>query len=184
MLAPLTGDRFRVPTRAPVELSNALRLRALGIRTTELVGYALYPAGPALRRIDVASRFVADAVDFGAVLAALAPGVTVHDAMPAVIDLLVQLALHRVRHPDLNIKNILLSRDAHAPHAPPHALVIDVDVIRIDAALAPARVMDANLRRLTRSIRKWRVRFGTDTSDDEIAALERYARDGLTRASA
>ena len=180
MLAPLTGDRFRFPTRAPVELENALRLRALGVPTTELLGYARYPAGPTLRRVDVASRFVPGAADFGTVLAALAPTVTANHAMPAVVELLAQLARHRVHHPDLNVKNILLSRDAAGAL---HALVIDVDVIRFDMERAPERVMDMNLRRLTRSIRKWRARFGIDAGEDALAALERRCRDALAVAS-
>jgi 3-deoxy-D-manno-octulosonic acid kinase len=180
MLAPLTGDRFRFPTRAPVELENALRLRALGIRTTELVGYARYPAGPTLRRVDVASRFIPDAVDFGAVLAALAPAITPNHAIPAVVELLVQLARHRVHHPDLNVKNILLSRDVAGGL---HALVIDVDVIRVGVSPAPDGVMDMNLRRLARSIRKWHTRFGIDAGDEAIAALERQSRNALAATS-
>lgn len=181
MLAPVTGDRFRVPTRAPLELSNARRLQALGIPTTEVVGYALYPAGPALRRIDVASGFVADAVDFGDVLSGLAPGVSMRDATPAVVELLVQLARHRVRHPDLNVKNILLARERGVSL---HALVIDVDVIRFEPELPAQQVMDANLRRLSRSIRKWRTRFGIEASDETIAGLEQLCRDAVSQASA
>jgi 3-deoxy-D-manno-octulosonic acid kinase len=181
MLAPLTGDRFRPPTRAPVELANSLRLSKLGVPTTEMLGYVLYPAGPALRRVDVASRFIADAADFGAVLAARAPAVRLRDAMPAVVDLLVKLARDGVRHPDLNVKNILLARDAGDVL---HARVIDVDVIRFDSELSPVQVMEANLRRLVRSIRKWRERSGVETGDDVIAALERQCRVALDGASA
>ena len=181
MLAPVTGDRFRAPTRAPIELANSLRLEALGVRTTQLLGYVLYPAGPSLRRVDVATRFIPDAVDLGAVLAGLAPGITATQALPVVTGLLVTLARHGVLHPDLNVKNVLLFHDAREQLL---AIPIDVDVVRFDADQDPDRVMDANLRRLVRSIRKWQRQFGIGTSDAMIDGFERGCREALRDASA
>ncbi|MDQ8163891.1 MAG: hypothetical protein P3C10_15040, partial [Gemmatimonadota bacterium] len=40
LLAPLTADRFRRPTRAPEELAQSAALRAAGIPTTEVLGFA------------------------------------------------------------------------------------------------------------------------------------------------
>lgn len=165
MLAPVTGDRFRLPTRAPRELAASQRLLGAGIGTTEIVGYALYPAGPALRRVDVVSRYVPDAFDLGAVISELAPGLAITEALDAVRALLAQLADAGVVHPDLNVKNILLTRPSPARIRP---LVIDVDVIRFETTVDPADVMKSNVARLTRSLRKWRTRFGASISDTTI----------------
>ncbi len=170
LLAPVTGDRFRLPTRAPRELALSARLLAGGIGTTEILGYTLYPAGPGLRRVDVLSRFIPNAFDLGAVVSDLAPTIAAADALPAVRALLVQLALAGVVHPDLNVKNILLTRPTPNDIRP---FVIDVDVVRFETTRDPAFVMQANVARLTRSLRKWRTRFGasiTDASIDEFAA--------------
>jgi len=176
LLAPLTGDRFHAPTRAPRELSNALGLSRLAIPTTEILGYVLYPAGPALRRVDVASRFIPDAVDLGAVLTNPVAGTTGNEALQAVGALLVQLAQHGVVHPDLNVKNVLL---VDGTGTNPHALIIDVDVVRFETALSPERVMRENLRRLVRSIRKRRAAFGSGISDAVLAAFESGCNDGI-----
>lgn len=171
LLAPVTGDRFRAPTRAPVELRNALALRDAGIPTSEILGYVLYPAGAGLRRIDVMSRLIADAFDLGAVVTNLAPDLPVDAVMPAVRTLLHQLAGAHVLHPDLNVKNILLTRTSQRPAATVQAAVIDVDVVRIDAAMPSADIMRANVNRLARSLRKWRTRFGAGLSDRDISAF-------------
>ncbi len=171
LLAPVTGDRFRAPTRAPVELRNALALHDAGIPTSEILGYVLYPAGAGLRRIDVMSRLLNDAFDLGAVVTNLAPDLAVDAVMPAVRTLLRQLAEAHVVHPDLNVKNILLTRASNTSAENVRAAVIDVDVVRIDAALSAADVMRANASRLARSLRKWRTRFGAGMSDADISAF-------------
>ncbi|HYW31920.1 MAG TPA: lipopolysaccharide kinase InaA family protein [Gemmatimonas sp.] len=175
LLAPLTSDRFRAPTRAPRELANSLRLRAEGIPTTELLAYALYPAGPGLRRVDVATRFIPDAVDLGLVLAGRATGLTTATALAAAVPLLHLLAARLVVHPDLNVKNILLVRasvelesvGSHTAH------VIDVDVIQFMPHQSPADVMRANLSRLLRSVRKWQARYDIRMGAGELHAFER-----------
>jgi 3-deoxy-D-manno-octulosonic acid kinase len=63
LLAPLTGDRFLSPTRAPYELEASLQLIANGVPTPEIIAYAVYRAGPLLRRSDVASREIRDSAD-------------------------------------------------------------------------------------------------------------------------
>src|SRR3954470_22831790 len=45
LLAPVTGDRFLPPTRAPHELRTALRLAEAQVPTPEVIAYAIYPAG-------------------------------------------------------------------------------------------------------------------------------------------
>ncbi len=153
LFAPLTGDRFLMPTRAPREAAVNVLLRAQAIPTPELLGYTLYPAGPGLRRVDVVSRYVPDAWDFGAVLLNTAPGIGLEAAVRALIVLLTQLASARAVHPDLNVKNILLVREPDALRA----WVLDVDVVDF-RAIPPAGVMALNVRRLVRSIRKWHAR--------------------------
>lgn len=177
LLAPVTGDRFRLPTRAPSELAASVRLRTSGIGTTELLGYALYPAGPGLRRVDVLSRFIPDAFDLGDVVSELAPDLELIQALDAVRALLVQLARAGVVHPDLNVKNILLARTRRSDI---RALVIDVDVVRFDPGLDPAAVMHANVVRLVRSLRKWRTRFGAAITD---AAIQEFAACSLAALS-
>jgi len=167
VLAPLTADRFRRPTRAPLEMERSTALRAAGIPTTEVLGFARYPAAFGLCQVDVVTRFVADAADLGMVLAGLAPFVDCETALSATQRLLMQLADHGVIHPDLNVKNVLLRPTSEGIEA----LIIDVDVVRWDAKRAPVDTMRANLARLTRSVRKWRTHFGCDVTDARIAAF-------------
>ncbi len=154
LFAPLTGDRFLAPTRAPREAAANVLLRTHGVPTPELIGYALYPAGPAMRRVDVVSRFIPDAWDFGAVLTGSAPGIDRESACHAILPLLAQLAAVGAVHRDLNVKNILLVRDGAGLL---HAWVLDVDVVSFRQVAAES-VMAMNVQRLTRSIRKWHRR--------------------------
>lgn len=157
MFAPVTGDRFPVPTRAPRELRTATRLAAAGVPTPTLVAYVLYPAGPLLRRVDVVTDEVVGGLDLLAALAAWPAHA------PALLDATARLvgALARAgaRHPDLNVKNVLLT-PPDAPHASlaplaPLAYVLDVDRVRFDQRDRDA-VLRANLDRLLRSARKLR----------------------------
>ncbi len=198
LLAPLTADRFRRPTRAPLEMDHSARLRGAGIPTTEVLGFARYAASFGFCRVDVASRYISDAADLGMVLAGLAPGMECDAALLATQRLLGQLAAAGVRHPDLNMKNVLLrpvatrtevsglDRGAFsestcprrpAESAPLEALVIDVDVVRwtLDTPTSPRETMIANVDRLTRSFRKWRNQFGCDVSNGQMTEFARAA---------
>ncbi len=179
VLAPLTADRFRRPTRAPLEMERSTALRAAGIPTTEVLGFARYPAAFGLCHVDVVTRYVADAADLGMVLAGLAPFVDCDAAWSATQRLLIQLARHGVIHPDLNVKNVLLRPTSEDIEA----LIIDVDVVRWDANRAPGATMRANVARLTRSVRKWRTHFGCDVTDARIAAFSDAVTAELTPAS-
>jgi hypothetical protein len=157
LLAPLTGDRFVAPTRAPRELATSLALREAGVRTPQLVAYVLYPAGPLLRRADVATRLVPDARDL-----ADAVGAVPDDAwVEPTAELLRALAAAGARHPDLNRKNVLLS--------PAGAWVLDVDVVSLGAS--PARAARANWARLERSLLKRRRLHALAVSDAALATL-------------
>ncbi|GLC28006.1 lipopolysaccharide kinase InaA family protein [Roseisolibacter agri] len=183
LLARVTRDLFVAPSRAPHELALSERLRAAGVRTPEVVAYALYPAGPGLVRADVMTRLVPDAQDLAALLRTLplmrdprGPWVRATGA------LLHALAHSGVRHPDLNLKNVLVTP---APRAEdPDALdawVLDLDVARQKEAASDARrhvIGEANLRRLERSIHKWRTQRGLAVSDLELDCLRLMARRG------
>lgn len=167
LFAPLTGDRFLVPTRAPREAAVSLTLQARGIGTPELLAYALYPAGPGMRRVDVCTRYVANAWDFGAVLSGVAHGLERGAAERATVELLGQLARAGVVHPDLNVKNVLLVPGS-APT--PEAWLLDVDVVQFHNGPS-LPIMHRNLRRLTRSIRKWHSRHEIPVDDTWLASF-------------
>jgi tRNA A-37 threonylcarbamoyl transferase component Bud32 len=172
MLAGLTGDRFVAPTRAPRELQTALRLVRLGVPTPEIVAYATYPAGGPLRRADVATLEIPNGRDLGALLADTAPGAARTESWAAVARLLARMTQAGVRHPDLNAANILLAPDENGAL---DGWLLDVDRVWFDAPGHP-RVLEANLRRLTRSARKWRDTRGAQVEDRELHTLAHDAR--------
>lgn len=174
LLAPITGDRYWRPSRAPIEMERSARLIAAGIPTAVVLGFVRYDAGLALCRVDVISRFVPNAFDLGIVIAGLAPEYLHDEALAATHVLLVRLARVGVIHPDLNVKNILLTRDAAGVLK---AMMIDVDTIQWDEHRTPAATMRANVERLTRSMRKWRRQFGCDITD---ADLDRFTREAIS----
>jgi len=169
LLAPITGDRFRRPTRAPVELLRSFMLRECGIPAPEIIGFALYGAGPGFARVDVATRYVPESNDLAAVLANLDAFIKRDEALPAVTFLLHQLAHNGFTHPDLNVKNILL----HRQNAGARAMVLDVDVVRWDRNLPATSVMNLNAQRLERSLIKARRQFGISFTETERAAFMR-----------
>lgn len=169
LLAPLTGDRFLWPGRAPAELRASARLAAAGVPTPEVVAYLLYPAGPLLCRSDVASAEVEDADDLGALLAE--PTASEGRWLAPVVALLDALARAGARHPDLNVKNVLLARrDGRLV-----AHVLDVDRVRF-AAPGDLRVARANAQRLLRSAHKRRAAGLAHVTDHALAPLAALAR--------
>lgn len=164
-----TGEYFRLPTRAPLELAIAVRLAAAGIPTPEVVAYAVYPVAGGFARSDVMTRRLPEGDDVpaawkqrtgkerGAVLAAMAR-------------LLHSLALAGVRHEDLNLKNIYLAGSGEDLTA----YLLDVDrVIFSDAG----DVADRNFARLARSVRKWRSRWGLDFDEVSLRRLAVLAKE-------
>ena len=172
VLAPLTGDRFLAPTRAPHELAMSLRLATLGIASPRVIAYALYPAGPLLNRSDVVTEEVPDSADLAAVLSGESTIVSRGAAVSATEALLGAMGRHGVHHPDLNLKNILIASDGGAACA----ILLDVDRVRIDPSRA--RAATNNALRLTRSARKWRDRHGAPITDDEIGSFTTAALGG------
>ncbi|MCE2901160.1 MAG: lipopolysaccharide kinase InaA family protein [Gemmatimonas sp.] len=176
LLAPLTGDRFRRPTRAPREMQRSAALRTAGIPTTEVLGFVRYDAGLGLARVDVVTRFVDDTADLGMVLAGLTPELDGEPALDATIDLLRALAQRGIVHPDLNVKNILLGRRETGST---YALVIDIDVVDWDPRRSATEAMTRNIARLLRSMRKWRRQFGCELTDQRLTALQQAALDAV-----
>lgn len=188
-------DLFFPPTRAPVELATSARLRAAGVATPEVIAYAVYPAAGGLRRVDVATRLVPNGRDLALVLAAALAAGTAADAwVRPTAELLVALARAGARHPDLNLKNVLLAPtaahmpDGDAPHDTVRAWVLDVDVARVLAAAvataAAAATLAANLERLTRSVHKWTATHAADPTArarvaDALGSLRECARIAL-----
>ncbi|MHB1222756.1 MAG: lipopolysaccharide kinase InaA family protein [Gemmatimonadaceae bacterium] len=170
LFAPLTGDRFLVPTRAPSELATAVRLADAAVPTPAVLAYLLYPAGPLLRRVDVATLEIADGADLPAALERWPTHRTL--LLDATARLVAQLTRAGARHPDLNVKNVLLTVHGDTPLA--H--VLDVDRISFGEPGDP-RVTDANMDRLARSVRRWRERRGVLLDDGELRLVERLARE-------
>lgn len=156
LLAQFTRDLFLPPTRAPYELLVTLLLAREGVATPPVIAYAVYPAGPLLRRSDVATAEVRGE-DLSVVLGN-GPNESASDAWLApVSELLKGLARAGAWHPDLNIKNILLaSTDA----GDTRAYVLDVDRIQFHPPQDP-NVRLANFQRLERSLRKWSEQAAT-----------------------
>jgi len=172
LLAPVTGDRFLPPTRAPHELRTALRLAEAHVPTPEVIAYATYPAGAVFRRSDVATREVVGGKDLADVLALSEEAQARASALRATAELLRALERVGARHPDLNVTNVLI---VAADGAPARALVLDVDRV-VFGERGDARIGAANVRRLLRSARKLRSSGRIIVSDDELSGLATAAR--------
>ena len=171
LLAPLTGDLFLPPTRGPLELAASAQLRKLGVPTPEVVAVATTKAAALFRRADVATRALSPSFDLGAALVGDDDAVRVA-AIAATERLIAQLSKVGARHPDLNVKNVLLVGNALAPVA--HILDVDRVSFRTDR-VAVAR---DNASRLQRSARKWRVEHKAHITDEELGALADAAMAG------
>ena len=171
LLAPITGDRFLAPTRAPRELGAALRLTEQGVPTPEIVAYVVYEAGPLLRRSDVASREVPDSADLATVLTSGTPQEQ-RAALAATTSLIALLSACGARHHDLNVKNVLL---APRQSAAPTAYVLDVDRVEFGRP-GDSRVTEGNLERFMRSARKWRALHGARVDESELARVAASVR--------
>ena len=167
LLAPVTGDRFLAPTRAPHELQTALRLAEAGVPTPEVVAYATYPAGGVFQRSDVATREVVGGHDLAHVLGVPDDGEARVAALGATAGLLRSLERAGARHPDLNVTNVLV---VACDGGPARALVLNVDRV-VFGKPGDTRIGDANVRRLLRSARKLRSHGRITVSDAELSHL-------------
>lgn len=171
----LLGDRYlRLGTPRPVrEFLLGRALDELDIPTPAHVGVAVYPQGPWYRG-DLVTERVPSSIDLAAVLfpqTAATPGgeqpsIDPAAAMAATGRLIRLLHDRGMVHPDLHLKNIVLT--GH----PPRALVVDLDKARIRS-----RVSDRSRRRMLdrfwRSARKWEGRAESELAPGLREAFER-----------
>lgn len=167
------GDRFLTPGRAPWELRMALHLREAGVRTPDVVGYVLYPAGPGRCRIDVVTKRLPDGADLPtlwreATLSAREP------LLVAVAALLRDLRAAGIHHPDLNAKNLHLACEGGRWHA----WLLDVDRVVLGTPNDPG-IAAHNLARLERSLRKWRDRWRLPIDEAAIGHLRTLATEAI-----
>ena len=147
VFAPITGDVFFAPTRAPLELANALWLESRHVPTPPVLAYAVYPLLGTLARADVMTgRVLGDDL---AEAWRSAPDESRVVLVRAVAHLLRAMTAAGAVHPDLNIKNILVSPRAHGVEA----VLLDVDRVERVAARSTGG-MERNLARLRRSAEK------------------------------
>lgn len=179
-LARLETDLFLPPTRSLRELITSLRLRAAGVPTPEMIGFAVYPAGGLLRRSDVVTREIRGASDLASLMGATGSSEQRGVALEAAAALVAALSVVGAHHPDLNLRNILVTfgdgaggERAEDPEMP-RAHVLDVDRIRFHIPGDPM-VLRANIDRLERSILKWRDHLGLTVSAAELATLRERA---------
>ena len=119
------------------------------------------------------SRKIPHSRDLASALGALTRGAPKRTLLDATARLLASLSMAGARHPDLNIKNVLI---ASGDDAVPEAYVLDVDRVWLDVPGAPS-VLQANLRRLTRSALKWRRLRALPIEEADLLAIETTARE-------
>jgi hypothetical protein len=174
LFARLTGDRFLAPTRAPYELATSIRLtKSCDVATPPIFAYAIYDAGPFLRRSDVVSLEIPNATDLAAVLMR-GTDVERREAIHKTAFLIGSLSECGARHHDLNIKNVLLMRNVVEPSSM-SAYILDVDRVTFGQPRS-AEITESNIARLQRSARKWRALYGARIDERELEWLALTAR--------
>jgi lipopolysaccharide kinase (Kdo/WaaP) family protein len=166
----LLHDRFLPPTRVARELTAAFRLRLGGVPTPEVLAVGTYPAGGFFRRADVMTRFVEGGADLSAVFGDARNDPQRHPILDAVATLLSRLTATGAQHPDLNLKNVLITSSDNGGYV---AHVLDVDRVHFHVPGDPL-VARANIERLMRSLRQWRTRLAPRRdalSDDDMSYL-------------
>ena len=174
LLGKTGSDLFFPPTRGLRELINSLRLRLTGVPTPEVVAFVSYPAGPLLRRSDVATREIQGSHDLAVVLREMDTQEHREACLRAVGKLLARLTRSGAHHPDLNARNVLITWDTPDGAG---AHVLDVDRIRFHVSGDPM-VASANIERLERSLKKLREREQLAVTDSDIALIRTAAAAG------
>lgn len=163
LLHGMTGEYFLTPTRAPLELATSLRLAAAGIPTPEVIAYAIYPAAGIFARSDVMTRRLPEGDDVP-VAWKKASNSDRDSLLVAVARLLNALERAGAWHADLNLKNIYIAGSG----ADLTAYLLDVDRVTFPGGID---IASSNFKRLARSARKWRARWGLDFDEDSLARL-------------
>jgi hypothetical protein len=164
-LASLQRDLFLPPPRAPRELQTSERLRESGVASPAILAYAVYRAGPLLRRADVVTEEIQNAFDLSVALMG-DDATTRRTALAATARLVRSLSEIGARHLDLNIKNVLLQP---RPDGGLAGYVLDLD--RVVFLGSRARALEGNIARLLRSARKWQARYGARVTEAELTEL-------------
>jgi 3-deoxy-D-manno-octulosonic acid kinase len=186
-VASALGDRYlRVGAPRPFrELSMLEAVRARGVPSPEPVGAAVYFAGPFYRG-DLVTVWVPDSIDLATLLfhaRAGAPAVAAPadadaaghaDAMRAAGRLVRLLHDRGVAHPDLNLKNILLTPAVGVAGSgrEPEALVLDLDRATLGDGAVSERARRGMLARFWRSAAKWERRTGQSLTPSLRSAFE------------
>jgi 3-deoxy-D-manno-octulosonic acid kinase len=149
------------------ELRVSVAVRVAGVPTPEVLAAVVHAHGP-LYRGDLATRFVPDSSDLAALTweSARWPEPLRTAAWHAAGVLLRHSFAAGVRHADLNLRNILVTRE----HARVHALLLDLDRATVAAVDDVAR--HAMLARFHRSRRKLEAAFGIPVGRADLAAFE------------
>lgn len=148
----LTGDYFFTwPPRPFRELTITEELRRRGIRTVEVYGACVAPTCGPIYRGWLVTKELTDSQDLWLALRGdLIARAGVQPTLKAVAASLRALHGQGVYHSDLNLKNILVRLESDGVAA----YVIDFDKARLFLGQLPAPLIQRNLDRLHRSIRK------------------------------
>ena len=185
-IAPILGDRYlRLGTPRPLqELEVGWEVEARGIPTPEHLAAAVYPSGIWYRG-DLVTRHVPDSRDLAAVLfpgrslgsrplarSGSRPDGTARRADPlASVEATGRLfrTLHDggLDHPDLNLKNVLISGTGTGVQA----LVLDLDGARLGDGVGDA-ARRRMISRFWRSARKWQRATGIPLAPELEAAFQ------------
>ncbi|MBI2795927.1 MAG: hypothetical protein HYX65_04390 [Gemmatimonadetes bacterium] len=168
-LAPVTRDLFRAPSRAPHEMATSRELQRRGVPTPDLLAWASYPAPLGLVRADVVTLELTGGEDLLTALGRADPAEREGSLVPAVGELLAALRKAGAWHPDLNLKNVLLTPVAPRAHK---AWVLDVDVVQLGAP-GNEGYARLNLERLLRSAIKRRREMRSPITSADVAAWTR-----------
>jgi hypothetical protein len=123
------------------------------------------------RRADVVTRAVPRSRDLAAALGALSRSDSKHSLIAATGKLLASLSIAGARHPDLNIKNVLIADNDFGGI---EAYALDVDRVWFDTP-GKQSILAANLRRLSRSAVKTRRMKGIAIEEADLLAIESSA---------
>ncbi len=168
VFAPVLQDRF-VPVGAPrplVELHASEAARARGVPTPRVVAGLVYP-GPGFYRADLVTERVRGR-NLASVLSDADGDADFVELLTRVGRLVIQLEAAGLRHPDLNVRNILVEP---GPDGALH--VLDLDRARVGDHRSGGGAMRARLRRSLRKLE----RQGVALSAASWRALDRGFRD-------
>ncbi len=168
-VASVLGDRYvRIGAARPFrEMSTSASARERGVATPEVVCCAVYDGG-LFYRADVTTRYIRDGIDLATL--SLGPATEAEakriEAWRAAGRLVRDAAAAGLLHPDLNLRNVLITQSADGVRA--HVLDLDRSVVRTRPRPRDAERMTD---RLHRSRRKLEAAAGESVG---VAALDAF----------